>query len=121
MVEGRRFCEEIPPEQLERAFAAETFLQTPEGRALAERLNAEPVTQAVMEKMADTKSPQGILALVRMREASPEDFGPGSLLVLEHVQDPGNVGTLFRTAEAAGAGGIVLDRETADPYSPITI
>ena len=118
VVEGRRFCEELPAGRLEKAFVTEAFLETPEGRALAERLNAETVTEAVMEKMADTRTPQGILALARMKEDSPADFGPGPLLVLEHVQDPGNVGTLFRTAEAAGAGGIVLDRETADPYSP---
>ncbi len=118
VVEGRRFCEELPAGQLEKAFVTEAFLELPEGRSLAERLKAETVSQAVMEKMADTKTPQGILALARMREASPEDFGSGPLLVLEHVQDPGNVGTLFRTAEAAGAGGVILDRETADPYSP---
>ena len=118
VVEGRRFCEELPAGQLEKAFVTEAFLELPEGRSLAERLQAETVSQAVMEKMADTKTPQGILALVRMQETSPEDFGSGPLLVLEHVQDPGNVGTLFRTSEAAGAGGVILDRETADPYSP---
>ena len=43
---------------------------------------------------------------------------PGPLLILEHVQDPGNVGTLMRTAEAAGAAGILMDEETADPWQP---
>lgn len=71
-----------------------------------------------MEKMSDTRTPQGILALVRMPAYGTKDFGEGPLLVLEHVQDPGNLGTLFRTSEAAGAGGILMDRETADPFQP---
>ena len=117
-VEGRRFAEEIPADRLEQAFVTEAFRETAEGEALARRLNAETVSEAVMEKMADTRSPQGVLALVRMRETSPEQWGSGPLLLLERVQDPGNLGTIFRTAEAAGAGGIILDEETADPYSP---
>ena len=116
VVEGKRFAEEIPLERLERAFVTEAFAASEEGRELAARLKAESVSEGVMAKMADTKTPQGILALVRRQEAA--DFGPGPLLLLERIQDPGNLGTLFRTAEAAGAGGILMDRETVDPYSP---
>ncbi|MBO4838546.1 MAG: RNA methyltransferase [Lachnospiraceae bacterium] len=118
VVEGRRFAEEIPADRLEQAFASEAFLETEEGASLARRLRAETVSEAVMEKMSDTRTPQGILALVRMQETPPEAWGPGPLLLLERVQDPGNLGTIFRIAEAAGAGGIILDEETADPYSP---
>ena len=118
VVEGRRFAEEIPADRLERAFVTEAFRDTAEGAALAERLHAETVSEAVLQKMSDTQSPQGILALVRMRETAPEEWGGGPLLLLERVQDPGNLGTIFRTAEAAGAGGIILDEETADPYGP---
>ncbi len=116
VVEGKRFAEEIPPERLARAFVTEAFADSEEGRELAARLKAERVSEGVMAKMADTMTPQGILALVRRQEAA--DFGPGPLLLLERIQDPGNLGTLFRTAEAAGAGGILMDRETVDPYSP---
>ena len=118
VVEGRRFAEEIPPELLEQAFVTEAFADTAEGAALAQRLKAETVSEAVMEKMSDTRTPQGVLALVRMGETPPEEWGTGPLLLLERVQDPGNLGTIFRTAEAAGAGGIILDEETADPYGP---
>ena len=76
-VEGRRFAEEIPADRLEQAFVTEAFRETAEGEALARRLNAETVSEAVMEKMADTRSPQGVLALVRMRETSPEQWGSG--------------------------------------------
>ena len=117
-VEGRRFAEEIPPERVAAAYATESFAAGEEGRALCERLRAELVSPEVMEKMSDTKTPQGILALVRREEASLSDFQGGPLLILENVQDPGNIGTLFRTAEAAGAGGIILSEDCADPYSP---
>ena len=116
VVEGKRFAEEIPLERLERAFVTEAFADSEEGRELTARLKAERVSEGVMAKMADTMTPQGILALVRRQEAA--DFGSGPLLLLERIQDPGNLGTLFRTAEAAGAGGILMDRETVDPYSP---
>ena len=120
VVEGLRLVREVPPEDVVRAFAAEGFAASEEGAALCERLGAEPVSDAVMEKMSDTKTPQGILAVVRQKKRTlqeiPEAEGP--ILVLEHVQDPGNVGTLFRTAEAAGAAGILMDEETADPLQP---
>ena len=117
-VEGRRFCEEIPADRLVQAYATAEFAASPEGEALCRRLKAEEVSPEVMEKMADTKTPQGILAVVRMQSASCAGWGSGPLLVLENVQDPGNIGTLFRTAEAAGAGGILLNEGCADPYSP---
>ena len=118
VVEGKRFAEEIPSERLVRAFVTADFAASREGAALAERLQAESVSESVMAKMADTQTPQGILALVRRQEGGQESFGPGPLLLLERVQDPGNLGTLFRTAEAAGAGGLILDEACVDPYSP---
>ena len=118
VVEGRRFAEEIPPERVAAAYATPDFADSPEGEALCRLLKLELVSPEVMEKMSDTRTPQGILVLARMAPASLSDFGTGPLLILENVQDPGNIGTLFRTAEAAGAGGIILSRDCADPYSP---
>lgn len=118
VVEGLRLVREVPADQLVRAYATERFAGSEEGRTLCEKLKAETVSDAVMEKMGDTKTPQGILAIVRQKRQGIEDFGEGPLLILERVQDPGNLGTLFRTAEAAGAGGILMDGETADVYQP---
>ena len=129
VVEGLRLVREAPPEEVVQAYATEDFAASEEGRALCTRLNAETVSDAVMKKMSDTRNPQGILAVVRMRKRTPEELagtesaGNGKpaaqpLLVLERVQDPGNVGTLLRTAEAAGAAGILMDQETADPWQP---
>ena len=120
VVEGLRLVREAAPEDVVRAYATEEFAASEEGKALCARLAAEPVSDAVMARMSDTKTPQGILAVVRQKKWRLEDLtaAPAPLLVLEHVQDPGNVGTLFRTAEAAGAAGILMDAETADPWQP---
>ena len=120
VVEGLRLVREAAPEDVVRAYATEEFAASEEGKALCERLASEPVSDSVMARMSDTKTPQGILAVVRQKKWRLEDLtaAPAPLLVLEHVQDPGNVGTLFRTAEAAGAAGILMDAETADPWQP---
>lgn len=74
----------------------------------------------LMKSLTEVESPQGVVALVeRPRSAGdwlerPDAF----ILILDGVQDPGNVGTLFRTAEAAGATGLLLSRGCADPLSP---
>ena len=73
------------------------------------------VTEAVFQKMSDTDTPQGILGTFRIPEG---DFPSGRrILVLDGVQDPGNVGALIRTAVAAGLDGVVAV-DSASPYSP---
>ena len=120
VVEGLRLVREAPPEDVVRAYASEGFAASEEGAALCGKLGAELVSENVMARMSDTKTPQGILAVVRQKNRTLQEIleAPGPLLVLEHVQDPGNVGTLLRTAEAAGAAGILMDEETADPWQP---
>lgn len=69
---------------------------------------------------AETQTPQGVAALVRPRPASFDDVVRGTALVvvLAAVQDPGNVGTILRSAEALGATGAIASRGTANPYAP---
>lgn len=75
---------------------------------------------AAAEKLSDTKHPQGIFLLCEMNQNVPS----GSLcisrgiLILSSLQDPGNVGTIFRSADAFGLGGVVLSADCPDPYSP---
>ena len=68
-----------------------------------------------MAAVCDTKTPQGAAAVVRMRE---QPLTGRRLAVLDGVQDPGNVGTILRTADAAGLDGALLSADCADPYSP---
>ena len=74
------------------------------------------VPRELMEHMSDTKNSQGILAVVRQKKYTelPGDF----FLILDKLQDPGNMGTIFRTAEAAGVDGILMNRDCVDVYSP---
>ncbi len=78
------------------------------------------VNQAIIERLTDTQNPQGIVAVVKMQNSTITDLVglSGLLLVLDEVRDPGNVGTIIRTADAAGACGVVLLQDCADIYSP---
>jgi RNA methyltransferase, TrmH family len=77
------------------------------------------VTDAVLAKLADAATPQGLVAVARIPTTSLGDaVGSGLLVVLDAVADPGNAGTILRTADAAGARGVVLTVGSVDPYSP---
>ena len=81
----------------------------------------EEVSARTLEQLADTESPQGIVAVVEPRRWTADELpvGPrGVVLVIDGVQDPGNVGTLIRTAHALGAAGTVVLRGSADVVSP---
>lgn len=79
------------------------------------------VSEAVLESVSDTKTPQGILGIFPIPSYSREDiFRQKSplIMILEDIRDPGNMGTIFRTFEAAGGDGIVLYKDCTDPFSP---
>ncbi|MCJ8014339.1 RNA methyltransferase [Paenibacillus sp. KQZ6P-2] len=82
------------------------------------------VSAAVIAKCSDTKTPQPVFAIVRKQSADMDVLlrNKNSLvIVLDGVQDPGNVGTIIRTADAAGADGVIVGRGSADIYNPKTI
>jgi TrmH family RNA methyltransferase len=76
------------------------------------------VTSDVLKSLSDAENPQGVVAEVVKTENLSEHIYRGKTLILENVQDPGNVGTLIRTADAAGFDAVVCVGETADIYSP---
>lgn len=81
------------------------------------------VNENVMKKIADTETPQGIIAVCKMRQPKLENLLASGkmLLVLDRVGDPGNIGTMLRTADAAGIGGLVLLKGCTDIYAPKTV
>ena len=75
-------------------------------------------SESIMKTLVETESPQGIIAIAKIKEL-PIKNGP--VLFLDQIQDPGNLGTLIRTAEAAGFGGVMLRKGCTDPYSQKSI
>ncbi len=82
------------------------------------RIPVHPVSEAVFRKVATTARSQGVLALVKLPSWSPQDVFGGLALALDGVQDPGNAGTIVRSAEAFGASGVVFLKGSAAPENP---
>lgn len=124
VVEGKKMYREVPPEWLEKVYVSESFLKEPEAGALLAETAYEVVADAVFKGISDTQTPQGILCLVRMPQYGLADLLRGAdthLLVLESIQDPGNLGTMLRTGEGAGITGIIMNQTTVDLFNPKTI
>ena len=126
VVEGVRMAAELPKDQVKSIYVSETFAKNPENAAiLAEYPGYELVSDQVFAAMSDTQTPQGVLALVRQFSYGMEDLlkndRPAHLMVLENLQDPGNLGTILRAGEGAGITGLIMSRDTVDLYNPKVI
>lgn len=77
------------------------------------------VTRHVLESMTDTDNPQSVCAAVKTPDIKlPDEYPEGLIVALDCVQDPGNMGTIIRTADAMGAAGLLLSSGCADPFGP---
>lgn len=126
LVEGVKMYQEIPQEQLVKIYVSETFAdkQKEEINRLKDRRKLEYLSDHVFQYVSDTKTPQGILCVVRQSTYCLEDIleaEDAHLLVLDNLQDPGNLGTILRTAEGAGVTGIIISKESVDIYNPKVI
>lgn len=89
--------------------------------AIDAQVDVELVSDPVIHAMADTVTPQGIVAVARQLPTALKDVvraQPRLVAVLEEVRDPGNAGTIIRAADAVGADGVVLTGSSVDPYNP---
>ena len=121
---------EVPLDILREVYATTHFMEnlSPDDRKVIDQIRRddgvsfEEVSDDVMRKMADTQTPQGVLAIVKEKRWELADLlGHGSeplLLILENIQDPGNLGNMFRTGEGAGVTGIIMSSDMADVYNP---
>jgi TrmH family RNA methyltransferase len=77
----------------------------------------------LFERTGGTNTPQGIMSVVEMPDQNPSEIIPDlrRAVVLENIQDPGNVGTIIRTADACGFDGVILSNDCADPFNPKVI
>ena len=142
VVEGIRMYEEIPASDLVSTYVSESYYneviktgklsnKAKDNLALKEYFI---VADNVFKNMSDTVTPQGILAVVKQKEYTLEDImstktngqalentttnnNGRAFIVLESIQDPGNLGTIVRTAEGAGVSGIIMNKETVDIYN----
>ena len=129
VAEGLRICRELNPEHVVSLYVTEAFIEgAGKNENIAQwlrRFNPETVSGPVMSAMADTQTPQGILAVVRQKIYTLDDIltgeTPACLMILETIQDPGNLGTIIRAGEGAGITGIIMDKGTADIYNPKVI
>jgi TrmH family RNA methyltransferase len=122
VVEGVRLVEEAE----KRDWRFETVLYdkslSERGKSLIERLSSrevevEEVAESLMKTLSDTETPQGILAILQISNlpiSDPLDF----VLIPDQIRDPGNLGTLLRSAAATGVQAVLIPPETTDPFAP---
>lgn len=137
IVEGIKMYQEAPRGRLIATYASESFYQKHRGLLPADGGPLTLLSDRVFESVSDTRSPQGILCLVRQSHYTwRELLGEGTavegcaqetahrqplIMALENLQDPGNLGTIVRTAEGAGVTGILLSDTCVDLYNPKVI
>lgn len=114
--------QEAPREQILQTFVSESFFRA--HREVQRDGAIEVVEDRVFAAASDTQTPQGILCVVRQRHWTLEEVLGGErplVMALENIQDPGNLGTILRTCEGAGATGVLMSQDTVDVYNPKTI
>ena len=128
-VEGRRSMDELlsaPDWQIVSVWVHDTLVQEEYGRQLQEKIPKTVPIYAVpdplLARLADTETPQGVVALAKRHTYSwpPENNTekPQLWVILENLRDPGNLGTILRTADSAGATGVICAGTTTDVYNP---
>jgi len=123
VVEGIKMVEEAPKDRIVKIYVSENFTKSNEEIVNKIGVEYEIVSDNVFSQMSDTKTPQGILAIVKMVDYSIEDLIKDIPLIaiIENLQDPGNLGTIIRTGEGAGISGVLMSANTVDIYNPKTI
>ncbi len=125
LAEGTKLFQEAPPEQILQVYVSENYYR--KRKALFDGYRQVTVlSDRVFASVSDTRTPQGVLLVMRQSHYQMQDLCGKPpclpfLIVLENLQDPGNLGTILRTAEAAGVTGILLGAGCADLYNPKTI
>lgn len=135
IVEGPRMTQELVgdrrwQDRIDRICLSESYAKKheKETESMRKKYRTDIFSDPVFSHISDTKTPQGIMAVVRQRKYELKNILEGDgqekephILVLDNLQDPGNMGTIFRTAEAAGATGIIMSSDCVDIYNPKVI
>jgi len=124
VIEGRKLYEEVvrdAPDAVVEVYVTEAYLEDSVQKEALSTVQYEVVSENVMKAMAETMEPQGILATVRIpcydkKEVLKKE--DAVWIALEDMRDPGNLGTILRTSEAAGVAGVILSANSVDMYNP---
>lgn len=127
VIEGFRGVREVPCELIESIYFTQDFLEKNQEKQWVEGVDTKNndislfwVSEEVMRYISDTQTSQGVLVVSRLPKYNVDLIGCkfDKILILESLQDPGNLGTIFRTAEGAGFDLIIMNKTTVDAYSP---
>lgn len=124
IAEGRKMFLEAPLSWIDKVYVAESMEEDDEVMKKASQTSWETVADSVFRQMSDTQTPQGVLTVLRKPSYHIEEIvGKENpmIVVLEDLQDPGNAGTIFRTAEGAGVDGVFLTKTCVDITNPKVI
>lgn len=124
IVEGIRMFAEVPKNRVEKVYISESLYNKKKQELDLQGMPVEILSDNVFQYVSDTKTPQGIMCIVKQVQYNIEELlrirNP-HFMVLDNLQDPGNLGTIVRTAEGAGVDAIFLSKESVDIFNPKTI
>lgn len=124
VVEGLRMFVEVPKERVEKVYVSETFYNKKKQELNWEEFPIEILSDSVFKHVSDTQTPQGVLCIVKQEKQDLDsllNIENPHFMVLDNLQDPGNMGTIIRTAEGAGVDAVFMSRDCVDIYNPKTI
>lgn len=124
VVEGVKMFQEVPKEYIRQVYVSESFIRNEEHKNLLKNIKYEVLEEHVFLSVSDTKTPQGILSVIQQFHYEPEDIlkqKKAQIILLEDIQDPGNLGTIMRAGEGAGISGMIMSKNCVDIYNPKTI
>lgn len=123
IVEGKKIISEIDKSRFSEIFVTETYYEnqrTYVDGLIQENIRIEIVSDSIMKHISGSVTPQGILGIIKIVPMELNilmDKKP-LIIILENIQDPGNLGTIIRTADAVGASGIIISKGSVDVYNP---
>lgn len=121
IADGLRFVMEIPKDMdIEKIIFSESFISKNDISAFEKRAECYVISDKLFSSLSDTKNPQGIMAVCPKMIYKVSDIikKDGFYVIAEEMNDPGNLGTVIRTAHAAGCDGIILSKGSVDLYNP---
>lgn len=124
LAEGKKMFLEAPRKLLRKVYVSESFFLEEENKNMLSETEYEVLKDSVFLAVCGTQTPQGILCVIQMPEWDLEKLlgqKDGFFLLLEGIQDPGNLGTMIRTGEGAGITAVIASRSTVDVFNPKTI